>query len=92
MTISKYTLMCLRPTFRQKARQFEKQGYEKIEWEDIQRYFVEYAWKEKRPKTLPSQIKAIRSLTPNAYFDYAKLKATVYDVSPLDQMDIKNLF
>lgn len=91
MKLSKYTLMCLRPSFRYKAREFAKQGYGQVEWEDIEHYFLAYAWREKKPLSLPKKIQTVRALSANDYFDYAKLKATVYDVSPLEEMDIQNL-
>ncbi|MCZ0717123.1 post-transcriptional regulator [Aerococcus kribbianus] len=91
MEISKYTLMCLRPAFRHKAREFAKQGYGHINWEDIERYFLDYAWKREKPRSLVKKRQMIKRLSANDYFDYAKLKATVYDVSPLEDMDINNL-
>ncbi|MCI7240810.1 MAG: post-transcriptional regulator [Aerococcus suis] len=91
MGLSKFRMKRLQSAFQSKAQEFAEEGYGHVGEKDIQAYFFDYAWKEDKPRSVGKQIKAVRTLTANQYFDYEKLRATVYDVSPLEEMDIENL-
>jgi hypothetical protein len=91
MKVSNFEFLCLRPWFLSKSHSLKKQGYNGIEWQDIEEYYKEFAWKREAPKKFSDRIKRIQQLHANDYFDYAKLQATVYDVPPLEEMNIKDL-
>ncbi|WP_235585067.1 post-transcriptional regulator [Aerococcus urinaehominis] len=81
----------LKPVFKSKAREFARQGYREISSDDIATYFLNFAWKRQVPEKLSQQVKAVRQLDANHYFDYERLQVTVYDVLPLDEIDISKL-
>lgn len=91
MKVSNFEFLCLRPWFLSKSQSIKKQGYNGIEWQDIEEYFKDFAWKRQAPKTFRARIQEIKKLHANDYLDYAKLQATVYDVHPLDEMNIDDL-
>ena len=90
MKVSNFEFLCLRPWFLSKSQSIKKQGYNGIEWQDIEEYFKDFAWKRQAPKKFSARIQEIKNYT-NDYLDYAKLQATVYDVHPLDEMNIDDL-
>lgn len=91
MNISKWRLRLLKPCFNRKAKYFVAKGYPAISWRDIERYFIKFAWKRQMPTKYRDQKQAILDLEVNDYFDFERLEATVFNVSPLEQMDIDNL-
>lgn len=91
MNISKWRLHLLRPYFSRKAKAFVEEGYPAIGREDIERYFLQYAWKRQMPAKFREQKHAILALEVNDYFDFERLEATVFNVNPLDQIDIDSL-
>lgn len=91
MNISKWRLHLLRPYFRSKAQVFAEEGYPAIGWEDVERYFLQFAWKRQMPVRFREQKQAILTLAVNDYFDFERLEATVFKVSPLDEIDIDSL-
>lgn len=71
---------------------FAEQGYEKVSTEDLWDYCVNFLWKHKRPQRYYEEVRAIMGIEPNDYFTYASLKAQVYNVSSLDEMNLTDLF
>lgn len=71
---------------------FAKQGYEKVSLEDLWEYCEEFLWKHARPARYFEKVRDIMAIEPNDYFTYVSLKAQVYNVSPLDEMDLDGLF
>lgn len=71
---------------------FAEQGYEKVLTEDLWDYTVNFLWKHERPNRYYEEIRDIMEIEPNDYFTYASLKAQVYNVSSLDEMNLKDLF
>ncbi len=71
---------------------FAAQGYKKVTIEDLWDYCVSFLWKRKRPERYHEEIKDIMAIEPNDYFTYASLKAQVYNVSSLDEMNLEDLF
>lgn len=91
MKVSNFEFLCLRPWFHSKSKKIKQQGYNGIKWQDIEEYFRYFAWKRQAPEKFSARVKEIKQLKANDYFDYAKLQATVYDVHPLDEMNIDDL-
>jgi len=71
---------------------FAKQGYQKVTTEDLWDYCENHLWKHNRPTRYFEEVRDIMAIEPNDYFTYASLKAQVYDVSSLDDMDLDVLF
>lgn len=71
---------------------FAAQGYEKVTIEDLWDYCISFLWKHKRPKKYFEEVQDIMDIQPNDYFTYASLKAQVYNVSSLDEMNLDDLF
>lgn len=71
---------------------FAKQGYEKVSTEDLWDYCINFLWKHKRPERYFAEVRDIMAIQPNDYFTYASLKAQVYNVTSLDEMDLNDLF
>ena len=71
---------------------FAGQGYKKVTTEDLWDYCTNFLWKHKRPERYHKEIKDIMSIKPNDYFTYASLKAQVYKVSSLEEMNLDDLF
>lgn len=74
-----------------KQKDFLKEGYSEISSEDIWEYCTEFKWKRGMPQRYHQKVSDILSLTVNDYFNYASLKAQVYDVASLDDMEIDDL-
>lgn len=71
---------------------FAKQGYQEVTTEDLWEFCVNHLWKHKRPTRYFEEVRDIMAIEPNDYFTYASLKAQVYNVSSLDEMDLDGLF
>lgn len=77
--------------FKAKAEAFRKAGYQEVSASDIAHYFYNYRWAKETPSQLKRQLNEISQLTPNRYFDFARLEATALKVPSLDEMDLSNL-
>lgn len=71
---------------------FAKQGYQEVSTEDLWEYCENFLWKHKQPTRYFEKVRDIMAIEPNDYFTYASLKAQVYNVSSLDEMDLDGLF
>lgn len=71
---------------------FAKQGYEEVTTDDLWEYCINFLWKHQRPERYFEEVRDIMGIQPNDYFTYASLKAQVYNVSSLDDMDLDGLF
>ena len=71
---------------------FAKQGYNEVSTDDLWEYCQQFLWKHKRPERYFGEVRDIMAIEPNDYFTYASLKAQVYNVSSLDEMDLDGLF
>lgn len=71
---------------------FAKQGYNEVSTDDLWEYCQQFLWKHKRPERYFEEVRDIMAIEPNDYFTYASLKAQVYNVSSLDEMDLDGLF
>ena len=71
---------------------FAKQGYKEVTTEDLWEFCLGFLWKHKRPARYFEEVRDIMAIEPNDYFTYASLKAQVYSVSSLDEMDFNDLF
>lgn len=71
---------------------FAKQGYQKVSTDDLWEYCLNFLWKHKRPERYFEEVRDIMAIGPNDYFTYASLKAQIYNVSSLDEMDFEDLF
>ena len=71
---------------------FAKAGYKEVTTEDLWEFCLNFLWKHKRPSRYFEEVRDIMALEPNDYFTYASLKAQVYNVSSLDEMDLNDLF
>ena len=71
---------------------FAKQGYKEVTAEDLWEFCLGVLWKHKRPARYFEEVRDIMAIEPNDYFTYASLKAQVYSVSSLDEMDFNDLF
>ena len=71
---------------------FARQGYGKVTTKDLWDYCISFLWKHKRPSRYYEEVKDIMRIEPNDYFTYASLKAQVYNVSSLDELNIDDLF
>ena len=71
---------------------FAKQGYQEVTTEDLWEFCKNFLWKHQRPTRYFEEVRDIMAIEPNDYFTYASLKAQVYNVSSLDEMDLEDLF
>ncbi len=71
---------------------FAKQGYKEVTTEDLWEFCLNFLWKHKRPQRYFEEVRDIMAIEPNDYFTYESLKAQVYNVSSLDEMDLDGLF
>ncbi len=71
---------------------FAKQGYQEVTIEDLWEFCENFLWKHKRPARYFEKVRDIMAIEPNDYFTYASLKAQVYNVSSLDEIDLEGLF
>lgn len=75
-----------------KLREFLRLGYGNISEKDLWTYFTTYRWKKGRPEHYHQAVSDIMQATPNDYFNYETLKAQVYEVKSIDQLDLDGLF
>lgn len=74
-----------------KKNEFADLGYHSVTLEDIWSYFKNYLWKKEKPRNFIQRVRDIVNLTPNDYFNYATLKAQVYDVKSLNEYDMSEV-
>lgn len=74
-----------------KQTEFRRKGYNEITVEDLWDYCVNFLWKHEEPTRYYQKVNDILSITLNDYFNYASLKAQVYNVSSLDEMELDDL-
>ncbi len=77
---------------KRKKNDFSKKGYDNVSLDDLWLYFSHYRWKHHRPDHYIQAVREILTLTPNEYFNYATLKAQVYDVKDMEEYDLSQLF
>ena len=71
---------------------FAERGYKEVTTEDLWEFCLNFLWKHKRPSRYFEEVREIMAIEPNDYFTYASLKAQVYNISSLDEMDLNDLF
>lgn len=71
---------------------FAECGYKEVTTEDLWEFCLNFLWKHKRPSRYFEEVREIMAIEPNDYFTYASLKAQVYNISSLDEMDLNDLF
>ena len=74
-----------------KQKEFLRNGYDHVSIEDLWEYCTEFLWKHQRPERYYQEIEDILSIQLNDYFNYASLKAQVYSISSLDEMELDDL-
>ncbi len=74
-----------------KQEEFTSQGYNNVEKSDIWSYFERYKWKKEVPQYYHEVVQDIVDLTSNDYFNYARIKAQVYDVKDIEEYDLTEL-
>ncbi|GAB2478784.1 hypothetical protein GCM10008929_00750 [Alkalibacterium psychrotolerans] len=74
-----------------KLKEFRRQGYSEITVEDLWDYCINFLWKHKEPNRYYQKVNDIASISLNDYFNYASLKAQVYNVTSLDEMELDDL-
>lgn len=74
-----------------KLDEFKTQGYNQITLEDLWEYCTAFMWKHHKRERYYQEVNDIMSIETNDYFNYASLKAQVYSVSSLDEMEFDDL-
>lgn len=74
-----------------KLNEFKKQGYDQVDVDDLWEYCNDFMWKHRQPERYYQEVSDIMSINANDYFNYASLKAQVYSVSSLDEMELDDL-
>lgn len=74
-----------------KASEFTRLGYANINEKDLWEYLSTYRWKKGRPKRYHQAVKDIMRITINDYFNFETVKAQVYDVKPMNELDLDGL-
>ncbi|GAA0366090.1 hypothetical protein GCM10008932_17840 [Alkalibacterium iburiense] len=74
-----------------KQNEFRRNGYDQVSVEDLWEYCTDFLWKRQRPERYYQEIEDILSIQSNDYFNYASLKAQVYSISSLDEMELDDL-
>lgn len=75
-----------------KAREFHEMGYLNVTGADLWEYTTDFLWKQQVPAQYFRQVHDIMEITANDFFTFASLNAQVYNVTPLDEMNIEELF
>lgn len=75
----------------QKVNEFKQNGYDQVTLEDLWDYCIHFLWKHHKPERYYQEVRDIMSININDYFNYASLKAQVYNVSSLDEMEFEDL-
>jgi len=76
---------------KQKLTEFKKHGYDQVSLEDLWEYCTDFMWKHHKQKRYHQEVSDIMAIDANDYFNYASLKAQVYSVSSLDEMELDDL-
>ncbi|GEK91462.1 post-transcriptional regulator [Alkalibacterium kapii] len=76
---------------KQKLNEFAQNGYNQVSIEDLWEYCNHFLWKHKKRERYYQEVRDIMSINVNDYFNYASLKAQVYSVSSLDEMEFDDL-
>lgn len=75
-----------------RVKKFRSMGYQNVSPKDLWDYLIHLRWKHESPKTFRQKVHDIKKIKPNDYFTYESLKATVYQVPSLEDIDLKDLF
>lgn len=75
----------------QKLNEFKQNGYDQVTSEDLWEYCINFMWKHHKRERYYQEVNDIMSIELNDYFNYASLKAQVYNVSSLDEMEFDDL-
>lgn len=73
-------------------KKFVKLGYSKVSSKDLWSYLTRFRWKHACPSSYRARILDMKQVTPNDYFTYESLNATIYNVPNLDEMDLDDLW
>ncbi|WP_091528214.1 post-transcriptional regulator [Alkalibacterium subtropicum] len=75
----------------QKLNELKQHGYDQISLEDLWEYCLDFMWKHNGRERYYQEVNDIMSINANDFFNYASLKAQVYNVSSLDEMEFDDL-
>ncbi len=76
---------------KKKLNELKKHGYNQISLDDLWEYCINFMWKHHKREKYYQEVNDIMSINANDYFNYASLKAQVYSVSSLDEMEFDDL-
>lgn len=76
---------------KKKLDELKKHGYNQISLDDLWEYCINFMWKHHKREKYYQEVNDIMSINANDYFNYASLKAQVYSVSSLDEMEFDDL-
>ena len=76
---------------KKKLNEFKKHGYNQVSLDDLWEYCIDFMWKHHKPERYYQEVDDIMSINFNDYFNYASLKAQVYNVSSLDEMELDDI-
>lgn len=76
---------------RQQVKKFSALGYPNVSSKDLWGYLCDFRWKYDCPSSYKARITDIKKMTPNDYFTYESLNATIYKVPKLDDIDLDGL-
>lgn len=74
-----------------KQAEFRRNGYKEVSTEDLWEYCTAFKWKHEVPERYYQKVNDILNISLNDYFNFASLKAQVYNVSSLDDMEFDDL-
>lgn len=69
----------LKRLVKNKCREFEKSGYQKVKEEDFWQYLLDYRWKKQGISEYQLLKKDIKMIASNDFFDYQVIKAQTMD-------------
>ncbi len=76
---------------KKKQKEFKRHGYDQVTIDDLWEFCTSFLWKHHRPTRYYQEVDSILSIHMNDYFNYASLKAQVYTISSLDDMELDDL-
>lgn len=76
---------------KKKQVEFNRNGYKEVSMEDLWEYCTAFKWKHEVPSRYYQKVNDILSISLNDYFNFASLKAQVYNVSSLEDMEFDDL-
>ncbi|WP_423189737.1 post-transcriptional regulator [Alkalibacterium sp. f15] len=76
---------------KKKLNEFRKHGYNQVSLDDLWEYCIDFMWKHHKPERYYQEVNDIMSINSNDYFNFASLKAQVYNVSSLDEMELDDI-